>query len=380
MPQGAPPYRTKFLTEVQTIVLRVLCALWLLGLSLASPVGAEPQSWITLEQGLDYAEFSRNDGTSGTVVFLRFDPKAFTFALHSISEQGGPALTLHQWADKHHLVAAINASMYLTDGSTSTGYMRHGEHVNSKRIVNRFGAFFVAELREAKNLGPVTASEAEAIAKMAHALEPDASPPAPEGVEDLPALSPPATLLDRDMDPWQTELPKYVTVVQNYRMINGQRRVLWSPGGPLYSISAIGKDGAGNILFIHCREPIEAFKFATLLLQLPIDIRTVMYVEGGAQAGLLVNTHAYTKTWAGRSPMDFLITGNIKAPLPNVLGVMRRASVNAVEAPASATPDTAPVIRPTLSQQDSNTLRLPPLPPLKPPARKPMGFKLSSIL
>lgn len=259
--------------------------------------GAVP--WTELEKGLEYAEFERTDTSKGTLVMLRFNPALFTFAVHSISEEGNYPLTLRQWADKHQLVAAINASMYLPDGRTSTGYMRHHEHVNSKRVVGRFGAFFVARLYQ-PHVG----------------------------------TSPNATLLDKDMDPWEEEVPKYVTVVQNYRMINAQRRVLWSPGGPLYSISAVGKDGAGNILFIHCREPIEAFAFASLLLELPIDIRTVMYVEGGAQAGLLVNTSKYARSWAGRSAMDFLVTGNINAPLPNILGVVRSAQIPSLSPPA----------------------------------------------
>lgn len=284
-------------------LLRLGCLLCFALLAVKGEGRTEPIPWTELEAGLEYAEFDRGDESKSTIVLLRFNPAFFTFRLHSISEEGGQAQTLRQWADKHSLVAAINASMYLPDGRTSTGYMRHHEHVNSKRVVGRFGAFFVAQLYH------------------------------PEGEQ-----SPSATLLDKDMDPWETELPKYVSVVQNYRMINAQRRVLWSGGGPLYSISAVGKDGAGNILFIHCREPIEAYTFATLLLALPIDVRTVMYVEGGAQAGLLVNTSKYARAWAGRSPVDFLITGNINAPLPNILGVVRGSQKSPEPSPPASRP------------------------------------------
>ena len=252
------------------------------------PVPASP--WKSLEPGLDYAEFDREDNSGSTVVVLRFNPASFKFSLHTISEEGPPARTLRQWADKHNLVAAINASMYLPDGSTSTGYMRQGAHVNNSRTVNRFGAFFVA------------------------------------GTAD--AALPPAALLDRDTDNWRELLDRYTVVVQNYRMINSQRRILWSPGGPLYSISAVGQDAQGNILFIHCREPIEAYSFASLLLHLPLDIRTVMYVEGGAQAGLALRSGLYSRTWGGRHMADFLVTGNVNAALPNVLGVARRAPEN----------------------------------------------------
>lgn len=116
----------------------------------------------------------------------------------------------------------------------------------------------------------------------------------------------------------------YNLVIQNYRMINAERRILWSPGGPLYSISAVAQDGEGQILFLHCREPVEAYSFAQQLLHLPLNVRTVMYVEGGAQAGMLVRSASLKRELAGRSAADFLVTGNIKAMLPNVLGVRRK--------------------------------------------------------
>lgn len=263
-----------------------LLILWLMA-AFPGWAGAAPP-WTSLEEGLEYAEFDSQDENNAKVVVLRFDPAHFIFSLHTISEEGGPPLTLRQWADRHRLVAGINASMYLPDGKTSTGYMRNGEHVNNGRIAGRFGAVFVA---------------------------------GPDG-DDLP----PAAILDRDADSWEALLPRYRVAVQNYRMINSQRRILWSPGGPLYSISAVGQDGKGNILFLHCREPIEAYSFASLLLHLPVDIRTVMYVEGGAQAGLLINTGPYSRTWEGRPRTGFLVTGNVNTALPNILGVSRRVS------------------------------------------------------
>lgn len=281
---ASSPLLPRFPLCARQLWRNALAALWLLA---ALPAWAgESAPWTTLEPGLEYAEFDSGDESNAKVVALRFDPARFVFSLHTTSEEGGSALTLRQWADKYKLVAGINASMYLPDGSTSTGYMRNGGHVNNGRIAGRFGALFVA--------GP-----------------------------DRPDL-PPAAILDRDADAWDALLPHYRVAVQNYRMINSQRRILWSPGGPLYSISAVGQDGKGNILFLHCREPIEAYSFASLLLHLPLDIRTVMYVEGGAQAGLLINTNLYSHTWEGRSRTGFLVTGNVNAALPNILGVTRR--------------------------------------------------------
>lgn len=244
----------------------------------------EPGRWRTLEPGLQFVEFPLTEGARLSV--LRIDPAHFDFVLCARSEDGGAPRTLRQWADERQLTAAINASMYLPDGSTSTGYMRQGRHTNNGRIVQRFGAFFVA--------GP-----------------------------DDPSL-PAAAILDRDTLRWRSLLDRYHTVIQNYRMISVGRRVLWSPGGPRYSISAVGEDNAGHILFMHCRRPVDAWSFARQALDLPLQVRTVMYVEGGGQAGMLIRSPALTRDMGGIHPMGLLVTGNLRATLPNVLGVRRK--------------------------------------------------------
>lgn len=243
--------------------------------------------WRELEQGLFFGEFQLNDGDARLSV-LRIDPAYFDFTLCTRSQDSGPSRPLNEWGEQYNLSAAINASMYLPDGSTSTGYMRQGDHTNNGRIVQRFGAFFVA--------GP-----------------------------DEPGL-PLAAIIDRDNPLWRQQMERYSLVIQNYRMINADRRILWSPGGPHYSISAVAQNGEGQILFMHCRQPVEAYAFAQQVLHLPLNVRTVMYVEGGGQAGLLVRSAALTRELIGLSPSGLLVTGDLRAVLPNVLGARRKGA------------------------------------------------------
>lgn len=245
--------------------------------------------WTPVDTGLDYGVFTPVDEPDSPIriAIVRIDPTYYDFSLHTVSEEGGPALSLDEWASRHELAVLINASMYLPDVRSSTGYMRNGDHLNNPRIGTKLGSFFVA--------GPDSTS--------------------------LPR----ADLLDRTVDPWETIISHYRVVVQNYRLVSNGRRILWAPGGPLYSIAAIGQDAAGSILFIHCREPITAYDFANILLGLPINIHDVAYVEGGPQAGLMLRTPATYQAWAGRHRVDFWSSGNPKAPLPNVIGVRRRA-------------------------------------------------------
>lgn len=252
-------------------------------------VGIDAQGgaqWISLEPGLDFGEF-RLEGAEFRLTALRIEPERFDFLLCASSADGKGPRALDAWGRERDLVAAINASMYLPDGATSTGYMRGAGHINNPRLVERFGAFFVA--------GPDSG--------------------------DLP----PAAIVDRDAPDWKERIAHYDLVIQNYRMINADRRILWSPGGPLYSISAVAQDGAGRILFLHSRAPVEAYAFAQQLLHLPLDVRTVMYVEGGAQAGLLVRSHSLRRELGGVHAPSLLVTGNLKALLPNVLGVRRKS-------------------------------------------------------
>ncbi|WP_291438987.1 phosphodiester glycosidase family protein [Desulfovibrio sp.] len=261
-------------------------------------------AWRQLEPGLDFGEFQLTD-SEALLTALRIDPAHFDFILCARSQDGGALRSLNQWAEQYGLTAAINASMYLPDGITSTGYMRQNGHYNNKRIVQRFGAFFVA--------GP-----------------------------DNPEL-PGAAIVDRDDPQWEQRISQYHLVIQNYRMTSADRRILWSPGGPHYSISAVAQDGDGRILFLHCRQPVEAYAFAQQLLHLPLNVRTVMYVEGGGQAGLLVRSADWKHELAGLSAAGLLVTGDLRAQLPNVLGAVRKAATKneAATPPADIPTDTS---------------------------------------
>jgi len=278
------------------VILLSLCAALI-----PMPALGEDSVWRTLEPGVELAVFTPvpRDFQPIAVVAARFDPEHTEFVLLNAS-RSGTAASLTGWTDKEQLIAAINASMYLPDAVTSTGYMRSGDHLNNPRIVTKFGAFFVAGPRP--------------------------------GAEHLPR----AGILDRDVDPWEERLPHYETVIQNYRLINASGRMLWTPGGPSYAAAAVGEDRAGRIVFLHCREPMTGAEFGDLLLTLPLDLRVVMYVEGGSQACLLLRAGDVDTVWMGRHAAGFLALGNKSAPLPNVIGVKRRTQ--AAPAKPSASP------------------------------------------
>lgn len=246
--------------------------------------------WAQLDEGIESAKFSLVDAAGesvpGTLQVLRFDPEKVDFELLMASEKQVPAMSLRKWAETYGLVAATNASMYLPDGMTSTGYMRNGAYANNGRIVKNFSAFFVAN-------------------------------PKTQGL-------PRAAVLDRTVDTnWEELLPQYDIVVQNYRLMNAEGKPLWDETAPPYSIAAVAQDKQGRILFLHVAQPLTAYAFAEALAALPLELSRLMYVEGGSQAAMLVNTAELSGVWQGRYGQ--FIEGGNSSPLPNVLGVKNRA-------------------------------------------------------
>ncbi len=277
-------------------LLRIFCLIsislgliWVQCASASAPKALElvPQiAWEEKAKGLCFAELALGENSLTKLRILRIDPKYYDFSLHSIGEKKEHPKTLSQWAQAEKLISTINASMYLPDGNTSTGYMRNGEYVNNSRRATKFGAYFLAH------------------------------PKSPKLVS--------ARIVEKDDPELEKLLLQYTIVIQNYRLINSKRKILWSKGGQKHSIAAVGQDEGGNILFFHSREPIDAYSFAKILLNLPLGIRTVMYVEGGVQAGMVLNHNGAPVFWGGQHPAEFFL-GNVGVALPNVLGVKVKA-------------------------------------------------------
>ncbi len=278
------PYR-------HTIALLLLAALlW--------PVRSSAQTdWQSVEAGLDIATIPlAADDASGiaddgedALTILRIDPKHYEFVVLAATERGR-LLTPQQWADEYHLTAVINASMYLPDHRTSTGYLRNDSHLNNDYVNKRFGSFFVAY------------------------------PYASGASASLPEV----TILDRQADDWENLIGRYRIVVQNFRMINVAGTPLWPEQGEAFSIAAVAMDAAGNILFIHCRPPLTVRQFTDRLMTLDLSIKRAMYVEGGPQASLHLHAAGGSQTWSGRHDGDFWSGAHVEWQLPNALGIRRK--------------------------------------------------------
>jgi hypothetical protein len=263
-------------------------------LALSAPAAAEEATtagWQELESGLSMGTFAGPEtGLAGDsmVRVLRIDPARFDLVLLSASAFADHASrTPRQWARDHGLVAVINASMFQSDFRTSVSLMRSRSHTNNPRL-----------------------SKDNSIL---------AFDPLGEGL-------PPVQIIDRTCQDFAGLGPRYGTVVQSIRMVSCHRRNVWQRREGKWSTAAIGTDGRGRVLFIHVRVPYGTHDLINVLLELPIDLQRAMYVEGGPQAQLYVESGALALELVGSPGIGFPLDDGLARPLPlpNVIGVRRK--------------------------------------------------------
>ena len=251
------------------------------------------RAWRQLDEGLWLGRFSWPDDfrdEDSKVQVLRIDPKVYDLRLLSTSEHNTGPITAEEWADKFDLVAVINSSMYQVNRITSTGYMRNFAHLNNPKINPRFGAFLV--------FNPVDVS--------------------------LPRVQ----IIDKNYQGWTKLIHKYNTVIQNYRMISVKQENLWPQTDRRHDIACVGIDNDGNVLFIHSTHSYSVHDFSQVLLRIPINIYNAMFVEGGSEAFLYVNTRKFSsKMIETDNDLPRYDLSHELPPIPNVLGIIRRQKI-----------------------------------------------------
>ncbi|MDR2669400.1 MAG: hypothetical protein LBC14_05550, partial [Desulfovibrio sp.] len=196
--------------------------------------------FVRLEPGLELAQATVRggpDGREALFTMLRIDPALHTFTLCMASEEGR-AMSLPDWSAQRDLRAGINASMYLPDGITSTGYMRNGESVNNENAGPRLGAFFAAGPHRRGRITPGGAAG-------------DATSPCPEQTGGVcgrrgahSAAFPAACILERDAPGMPEILEEYAVVVQNFRFMDKEGNALWPEGGRAAGMAVVAEDDA----------------------------------------------------------------------------------------------------------------------------------------
>ena len=251
---------------------------------------AEPSAWKNLEKGLDVGIFPAPKKSAlgdSLIRILRADTASFSLRLlNASSEDPKKRWPVKDWVNRNGLVAAINASMYQKDMMSSVSYMKPRKHTNNTWVSKD---------------------------KTILAFNPNDK------------KLPPVRIIDRDCEDFNTLRKQYSTLVQSIRMVSCHGKNMWGQQKKMSSIAAIGLDQQDRILFIHVRSPYTTHDLIHMLLKLPIDLKQAMYVEGGADAQLYINTgkeeHEFIGSYStGSREHD---ENTYSHPIPNVLGLVR---------------------------------------------------------
>ncbi len=254
-------------------------------------LAAKSGSWITIDDGMSYAKFrvpTVSFSSDSTITVIRIDPKQYALKLFTVSELGGENRTVRDWAKEQGVIAAINAGMYLTDYSTSCGYMKNHTHFNNRRINKTYHSFAAFD--------PVKRGNA------------------------------PFRIFDDDAVPVDSIVNGYSTVIQNLRLVKRPGINQWKQQEKNWNEAALGEDRAGNILFIFSRIPMTMHDFNNLVLSLPIGLQCAQHLEGGPPASLYLHLNGVEIARTGMYGADCSSenSDSLFNPLPNVIGVVKR--------------------------------------------------------
>ena len=245
----------------------------------ASILMAVSVQWKPLQPGVELAIVPVDAGAVLHVV--RVDPGKAPLQVALASEAGGGSQTAAEWCRKANLAVAINAGMFQTDHRSNVGYLRHGRHLNNPRF-NSYRSV-------------VAINPAEAV------------------------------WLDLDQTNATAGLATYDIVVQNLRLIAGDRKNVWSQSANRWSEAALAIDSKGRLLFLFSRAPYSMRDFNALILRLPLDVTRAMHLEGGPEASLSIHVPGLDLDLCGSYETGFRPddTNAQQWPIPNVLGVAR---------------------------------------------------------
>ncbi|MBE0677230.1 MAG: phosphodiester glycosidase family protein [Bacteroidales bacterium] len=240
-----------------------------------------PGNWKELAPGLEYRVLSVTLPKYDYPIVInavRLDPQKWELVFRGISrEKDGEMKTTREWCSNYNLTAAINAGMYNDDYRTHTGYLRDGDHVNS-RSGNSYKSLFAFN---------------------------------PEPGHKVP----PARIFDLDQPGVKIDsvLKDYSTVIQNLRLIKRPGVNVWNQRKELWSEAALAEDKQGRIIFLFSETPVSMYDFNQILLKSDLEIVAAQHLDGNAPAQF------YLKT----GTTEIILSGDpgFEVPIPSIIGV-----------------------------------------------------------
>ncbi len=223
---------------------------------------------VPISEGLDYEEINYK---AIRIHILRISPEKYRFDYHTTKHP----ITPSEWLEKTGGIAVINAGMFAEENYQHVGeVVVRGNKMPSISMKNYQGIF---------------------------AFEPRT------------AGLPKAAVFDLNCTPFTYIKQNYRSYIQNMRFtscLKGEQ--LWHRWKKTHSMSILGEDSSGRILFIFTPSDIAPKDFRSVLAKVGVKLRNSVYLEGGKEAGLAIKYG------------DFEFVGVSRGtpyPIPNVITV-----------------------------------------------------------
>jgi hypothetical protein len=250
--------------------------------------------WTELEQGLYKKEFLAQFPSflgDNKLTIIKIDPSFFDFEMYNAETIDSKKRTIDNWVNSAGLVGAVNAGMFITEGKqlTCSGLMINKDYVNNNTLNQRYEMVLC--------FNPVH----QYLQKVR--------------LVDL-------TCSDEQYFMWQNN---FQTVSQCLKVISCGQYVNWRGKNGYWSQVLWAQDKDGKTLWIFARSPFKTTDLAKQLLDSDLNIDKMMYLEGGPEASLYVNSRGNVTAKMGSYETDFNENDNNNQfwGLPNIIGIRR---------------------------------------------------------
>jgi len=246
-----------------TVLLPAVLLTFLSFISLnAREVQDKIPEWHELEKGLYFWEPRAPEASilnDSKIFILKVDPGLCNFGVYCASEHGKQNRTADTWANDFGLSVVVNAGMFnMENASTNKGYLKNNTHFNNSKLNGGYNVMMAMNPKQ--------------------------------------GAGPDMKFYDLTCTSWESIQTSYQTFCQGMRMIdcNGNRMEWNKNPGQACSMVIGATDIAGNIYFIFTRSPYTHQKMIGFLSSMIPDIRTTVYLEGGPEASLFIQTRDTT--------------------------------------------------------------------------------------
>jgi len=214
--------------------------------------------WRMLQKGLSYLEIDAPEKSilnDSKLFILKASPLLCTFQVLSSSENKKQNKPANIWAKEFGMNVIVNAGMFnMSNGRTNKGYLKNYTHFNNSRVNGKYNVMMA--------MNPLKESDTSMV------------------------------ITDMTCRNWEALRLNYHTLCQGMRMIDGGGTALtWDKRPGQFCSMVIGAtDTEGNIYFLFTRSPYTHQQVIGYLIRLIPTIRTTVYLEGGPEASLYVQT------------------------------------------------------------------------------------------